>query len=73
MILTNGKTCATCSFYQPKSKTCGAIASQHPVTGEIHAFEAKVVRLDPNKCGPIAKWWVFDPLWDLHKLRDDKH
>jgi hypothetical protein len=71
MILNNGRTCATCAFYQQKSKTCGAFASQHPVTGEVHAFEAKAVRLDLNKCGPLAKWWVFDPLWDLNKLRDD--
>lgn len=56
------KTCATCTFYRPKTKTCGAFASQNPVTGEVHEFEAKAVRLDPNKCGPIAKWWVLETL-----------
>ena len=68
MIRVVPKTCATCSFYRVREKSCSASGTQNPVTGDLEYHQAKDVRRNVAKCGPRATWWVYDTLWDLRAI-----
>jgi len=51
--------CKICLFYNHGDKTCGrslvAVSK-----GKVYHDYAKLVRYDPKRCGPHAKWFEED-------------
>jgi hypothetical protein len=52
--------CKTCVFYSPALKTCKTSIVAVSKTRKFYDF-AKSVRLDPERCGPDAKFFIKRP------------